>query len=396
MKFDSVIIRSDTIAGKEAARSARLHPQHLGYFSFALDFLLFVGACLASAAWVGPDSSDLFQLAQALVGALLLAVFAVCCRVARLHAPANLVSDSRFSLVAKMLGCFALPPIAALAICWPYFWSENGAVHDFILWLEWVTILAIGFGVISRSVFLLAFPTLLGHVISPHRIAIVGSGESARRLLDWIDRTAPRLVEIVGIFDDRGEDRQAGSVLAGQILGNTSDLIELYKRAPFEKVVIALPHSAEGRVLDLLRRLRQLPVDIALAPDLIGFQANDETAAEIAGLKLHSLADRPIREPQRLFKGAIDRALAAIALLFLSPLLIAVSIAIKFDSRGPIFFRQPRQGLGDTLFDVFKFRTMHQDLGDSVGRQQTKREDPRITRLGAFLRRSSIDELPSY
>jgi putative colanic acid biosynthesis UDP-glucose lipid carrier transferase len=182
--------------------------------------------------------------------------------------------------------------------------------------------------------------------------------------------------------------------VAPLLRGNTGDLIELYKSAPFDKIVIALPHSAEDRLLHLLRKLRQLPVDIALAPDLIGFRSANQGQSEIAGLRLYKLTDRPIRGSQRLVKGGIDRALSALALLFLSPLLLLVVLAIRLDSRGPILVRQPRQGLGDSLFQVYKFRTMHTDLGDADGRQQTQRDDPRITRIGAWLRRTSIDELP--
>jgi len=140
--------------------------------------------------------------------------------------------------------------------------------------------------------------------------------------------------------------------------------------------------------------LRQLPVDVVLAPDLIGFHSVHRSQAEIAGLKLYSLADRPIREHQRIVKDLIDRFMAAVALIVLSPLLLSVALLIKLDSKGPIFFRQSRQGLGDTLFQVLKFRTMYQDMGDTIGRQQTSRDDARVTRIGAFLRRTSIDELP--
>jgi Undecaprenyl-phosphate glucose phosphotransferase len=372
----------------------RLQPQHLGYLSFIFDLVLFVAACGSAAAWVGTSSQDLFHLCQILVGTLLVAIFAASCYVFRVHAAAKLVTDQKSVIVTKALICFGAPPLVALAICTPYLWSGNPAVIGFLAWLKSVAMFAVTFAIASRLIFIVALPRITKRLVVPHRIAVVGSGESARRLLDWINVTAPRLVEVVGVFDDRGGERLSGTPLADLTRGSTADLIELYKRSPFDKVIIALPHSAEARVLNLLRRLRQLPVDIVLAPDLIGFHGSRAASADIAGLKLNSLADRPIREPQRLIKGAIDRMLAALALIFLSPLLVAVSIAIKLDSRGPVLFRQPRQGLGDTLFEVFKFRTMHQGLGDTIGQQQTKREDPRITRLGAFLRRSSIDELP--
>jgi exopolysaccharide biosynthesis polyprenyl glycosylphosphotransferase len=135
-------------------------------------------------------------------------------------------------------------------------------------------------------------------------------------------------------------------------------------------------------------------VDIVLAPDLMGFNATDQETAEMAGLKLHSLAHRPIREPQRLLKTAFDFMTALSALFFMSPLLVAIAAIIKLDSNGPILFRQRRQGLGDRLFDVYKFRTMYGDLGDPNGAKQTRRGDPRVTRIGALLRKTSLDELP--
>jgi len=131
-----------------------------------------------------------------------------------------------------------------------------------------------------------------------------------------------------------------------------------------------------------------------MAPDLASFCSPDQSHSEVAGLQLLNMARRPIREPQRILKGAIDRVLAGLALLTLSPLLLLVSALIRLDSPGPILFRQSRQGLGDTLFDVYKFRTMYHDRGDTRGRQQTQRSDPRVTKLGAVLRRTSIDELP--
>jgi putative colanic acid biosynthesis UDP-glucose lipid carrier transferase len=126
----------------------------------------------------------------------------------------------------------------------------------------------------------------------------------------------------------------------------------------------------------------------------MGFNSAEHETAEVAGLKLHSLANRPIREPQRLLKSGIDFVVALMALLVLSPLLVAVAMAIQLDSKGPVFFRQRRQGLGDSLFDVYKFRTMYWDLSDPAGANQTRRSDPRVTRIGAFLRKTSLDELP--
>jgi len=294
----------------------------------------------------------------------------------------------------RATGCYALPPLATLLVALPALRGQDPVVTDFVLWLATFTVAAAVLAIGSRQTFALALPALRAGVLAPRRIAVVGSGEAAARVIHQMATIAPELFQLVGVFDDRGGDRRSSSAVASLVRGDTVALTGLYKNAPFDTIVIALPHSAEDRIVHLLQRLRQLPVDIVMAPDLAGFRSLDQSQSELAGLKLLNMARRPIREPQRILKGAIDRLLAGIALLALSPLLILVSLLIRLDSKGPILFRQPRQGLGDTLFNVYKFRTMYQDLGDARGQQQTQRDDPRITRIGALLRRTSIDELP--
>jgi Undecaprenyl-phosphate glucose phosphotransferase len=376
-----------------------IQPQHLAYLSTALDFALLVASGFTahrwSASFVGATdgSAAVLPLLEAMTGGFIVVIFAICAHIAKLHDPLSLATTEATLRILRASMCFVIPPLAALLIALP-FSGTSAAAGQLTIWLEWVTAGSIAVAVISRLALIGALAAFGRTLFVPQRIAIVGSGEAARRMIRWIEATAPRLVQIIGVFDDRGQDRVSDADVAGKLRGNTSDLIKLYQSAQFDKIVIALPHSAEDRLLQLLRRLRQLPVDIALAPDLMGFRSLHQGHAEVAGLKLYSLAHRPIREPQRLLKGFIDRSLAALGLLALSPLLLLVTIAIKLDSRGPVLFRQPRQGLGDTLFDVFKFRTMHVALTDTDGAQQTRRDDPRITRLGAWLRRSSIDELP--
>lgn len=369
-------------------------PQNVRLLGVGIDFSLFVIAVVAVAIWMGPEPTELYRVAQIFIGALLMAMFAVACFLMRLHEPRVLARMSVAAHFLKAVVCFGAPPAITLLICAPFLGNGDPNVDRLATWLGYAAVSSTTVAILSRAALFGGLAGASKRLVAAQRVAVVGSGEAAGRLIQWLEATEPRLVEVVGIFDDRSRDRLAENALAQMIRGNTSDLIELYKSAPFDKIVIALPHSAEDRLLDLLRRLRQLPVDIALAPDLIGFRSPSQGQSEIAGLKLYKLTDRPIRGSQRLVKGGIDRLLSALALLFLSPLLLLVALAIRLDSRGPILFRQPRQGLGDSLFQVYKFRTMRADLSDAIGRQQTQRDDPRITRLGAWLRRTSIDELP--
>jgi Undecaprenyl-phosphate glucose phosphotransferase len=369
-------------------------PQNVRLLGMAIDFSLFVLAIVAVALWMGEDPTDLYRVAQIFIGALLMALFSGACLMARLHEPRVLARNSVATHFLKAAGCFAAPPAVTLLVCAPFVGHGDPNVDRLAAWLGYSTVAAGAIAIATRAILFGGLASASRRLVVAQRVAVVGSGETAARLIRWLEVTEPRLVEVIGVFDDRRRDRLADGDLASLLRGSTADLIELYKSAPFDKIVIALPHSAEDRLLHLLRKLRQLPVDIALAPDLIGFRSANQGQSEIAGLKLYRLTDRPIRESQRLLKDGIDRLLSALALLFLSPLLLMVALAIRLDSPGPILFRQPRQGLGDSLFQVFKFRTMHADLGDTRGEQQTQRNDPRVTRIGAWLRRTSIDELP--
>jgi Undecaprenyl-phosphate glucose phosphotransferase len=411
VELQGTTLRMDLEAPPSLRRFLGMQPQHLGYLSLMFDAALFLAAGLGSAVWLrlghlkhvlGPEATpqirvfegDMFDLAQVLSGTLLLLIFLGCCRYARLHEPLVLLREMGWKATMRAIACYALPPLATLLVALPALRGLDPVVADFVTWLATFTASAGVLAIASRQAFRLLLPALRAGVLAPRRIAVVGSGETAARVIRQMETVAPELFQLVGVFDDRGGDRRSASSVASLVRGDTATLTGLYKHAPFDTIVIALPHSAEDRIVWLLQRLRQLPVDIVMAPDLASFRSPDQSQTEVAGLKLLNMSRRPIREPQRILKGAIDRCLAGLALLALSPLLILVSILIRVGSPGPILFRQPRQGLGDTLFDVYKFRTMYTDRGDARGEEQTKRDDPRVTRIGALLRRSSIDELP--
>jgi exopolysaccharide biosynthesis polyprenyl glycosylphosphotransferase len=141
-----------------------------------------------------------------------------------------------------------------------------------------------------------------------------------------------------------------------------------------------------------------MPVEISLAPDLVGYNIPcrdaDSHPGELGGLPLVEVYGRPLTFGQLLLKGLIDRTLAAAALILGAPLFLALAIAVKLDSKGPVFFRQNRDGFGDRVIGVHKFRTMCVDATDCNGEFQARPNDPRVTRVGHFLRRWSLDELP--
>ena len=225
-------------------------------------------------------------------------------------------------------------------------------------------------------------------------VAVYGTGDLAERLVERLTASCPESVEIVGVFDDRTARRIAGPGLRELAHGTTAELVELSRKFEIDRIVVALPHSAEQRLLEILRKLHKMPVEISLAPDMVGFSLAAKDDEDFGGLPLLDVYGRPLSFGQGLLKTAFDRTAAALGLIALSPLLLLVAAAIKLDSRGPVLFRQNRYGFGDRVIGVYKFRTMKAEAADANGERQTAVNDPRITRIGGFLRRSSIDELP--
>ncbi|WP_051362122.1 exopolysaccharide biosynthesis polyprenyl glycosylphosphotransferase [Solimonas soli] len=225
------------------------------------------------------------------------------------------------------------------------------------------------------------------------RIAVVGAGEATDRLVHYLQRSAPASVELVGVFDDRAT-RPPSSTMARS--GSVADLLALGRQRRVDLVLIALPDHAETRILELLGQLKSLSVSVALSPCGIELAMPKLPVEYVAGrMPLTLIAERPIRRAGAIAKAAEDYLLGGLLVLLLSPLLALIALAVRLDSPGPILFRQPRHAWNNAEFDVFKFRTMRWNpQGAPQPLRQTERGDPRVTRVGRFLRRTSLDELP--
>jgi Undecaprenyl-phosphate glucose phosphotransferase len=224
------------------------------------------------------------------------------------------------------------------------------------------------------------------------RIVVYGGGEHGGRFI--IDAAArwPNRLFIRGYFDDRTEILR-GSIAGVACLGNSEQLIDYVRREPIDEIVIALPWSADLRILELLRRFRHLPVPVRLAPDLIMLSAM-ELPPQMDSFYTLAIRERPLSEWNLLVKSLFDRVLASFLLLLVMPTMGVIACLIKLDSPGPVFFRQKRLGFNNRPFNVMKFRTMTHGETQQDGVRQARRGDGRVTRIGRFLRRSSLDELP--
>jgi Undecaprenyl-phosphate glucose phosphotransferase len=249
-----------------------------------------------------------------------------------------------------------------------------------------------------------AFGRLLGRLSSAGRIqrcrlALIGATEQARRLFEQMDQDAnTMLYDVVGVFDDRlGSERLAyGSFVGHPLLGRTSDLKQLVRAGSVDAIMIALPHAAAERIRALATTLSEVPADLLLGPDLASMMLRPRrrNIADIWDCSFIKLYEQPFKGWSGIVKWLQDKVIASMMLLFLSPLILLIAFAIKLDSRGSIFFCQERFGFNNNPIRVIKFRTMYQDQGDLTGTQCTVRNDPRVTRIGRILRRSSLDELP--
>ena len=159
---------------------------------------------------------------------------------------------------------------------------------------------------------------------------------------------------------------------------------------------MALPSYAEERLLACIKKLRSLPVDVRLCPDRIGFHLPHRQVSHLGGLPLLNVFERPLAGWSYILKAMEDRVLAAGILVLIAPLFALIALAIRIDSRGPVLFRQKRYGFNNEVIEVFKFRTMYVDQCENTEIRQATRDDPRVTRVGRFLRRTSLDELPQF
>ncbi len=244
----------------------------------------------------------------------------------------------------------------------------------------------------------LAFGALIRHWARSGRFAnrtvIWGVGERGRKLAAHLEREGDVDSEIIGYVDDRPD--RIGRAAGYDILGDTEALIEMIRQDRVDQVFVALPWTEENRLQDIVRRLSVTPVPVRLAPDMAGFAFAGRKVAQVARLPMLELLERPISGWSYVLKAIEDRLLGALILLFLAPLMLLIALAVKLDSPGPVLFRQKRYGFNDKIIKVFKFRTMHACACDHNAATLTCPGDPRVTRIGRFLRRSSLDELPQF
>jgi Undecaprenyl-phosphate glucose phosphotransferase len=225
------------------------------------------------------------------------------------------------------------------------------------------------------------------------RVAIYGSGSTCQALIEALETDRSANVRICGIFGER-EDVRASPFPSYPRLGGANELAAFVRQASIDLVIMAVPISDEERLLRLLGQLNVLPVDIRIAANASKLRLRPRAYSWIGKIPLIDLSDKPLTDGDTFIKSAFDRVTALLALCALGPLMALIAIAIRLDSKGPALFRQPRLGFNNQLVEILKFRSMYIAQCDKDASRLVTKSDPRVTRLGAFLRKTSLDELP--
>ena len=197
------------------------------------------------------------------------------------------------------------------------------------------------------------------------RTVIVGADDNGEKLIRALNAQADDSdIRILGVFDDRNDDRAMGTCAGSPKLGKVDDIVEFARRTRVDLVLFALPISAEGRILEMLKKLWVLPVDIRLSAHTNKLRFRPRSYSYLGEVPTLDVFEQPINDWDLVMKSMFDRIVGALALLALSPLLALVAIAIKLDSRGPVFFKQKRFGFNNERIDVFKFRSLRHEMAD--------------------------------
>ncbi len=272
--------------------------------------------------------------------------------------------------------------------------TKTSADYSRIWFGTWYMIGLVGL-VVSR----LLLRSLLAYIrengLNTRRIVIVGASQLGQRVATTLKQERWTGLQLEGFFTDVKDVSLAAYLDDTPILGKLAECPDYVRNNGVDQVWIALSLAKEAEMKQLFEKMDDIPVEIRFVPDIFGFQLLNHSMSEIAGMPVINLSASPMDGIHRILKAIEDRVLAAVILGLISPLLIAITIAIRSTSPGPAIFKQRRYGINGEEIKVYKFRSMNvQDNGAVV--QQAQKNDVRITPLGAFLRRTSLDELPQF
>jgi Undecaprenyl-phosphate glucose phosphotransferase len=226
------------------------------------------------------------------------------------------------------------------------------------------------------------------------RTIIVGADQNGEQLVEALNAQEDSDIHVLGVFDDRNDDRAMETCAGSPKLGKVDDIVEFARRTRVDLVLFALPISAETRILEMLKKLWVLPVDIRLSAHTNRLRFRPRSYSYLGKVPTLDVFEAPITDWDLVMKWLFDRVVGGLILLAALPVMGLVALAVKLDSPGPVLFRQKRFGFNNERIDVYKFRSLYHHQADPTASKVVSKNDPRVTRVGRFIRKTSLDELP--
>jgi putative colanic acid biosynthesis UDP-glucose lipid carrier transferase len=364
----------------------RPYEAELGFFARVAD-----GVWIACAMWFAKEIyREPWGDRETLAVAAAIAVFYLVGEAAGLYRAER--GTALNNQVARVWACWGL---VVAVLLFAAFISKTSASYSRVVGLMWFALTPLSLSV-WRATLEVGLGELRSRGHNSRRAAVVGASEIGQRIAIYLRSHSWLGVHFTGFYDDRDKLRlPAIDPSLGPVSGSFSILLEKARRGEIDLVYIALPLKAEPRINGLIRCLSDTTVSVYLAYDFGGFSALRAQRAIMGDLQLVSLVEDPFYGINGWVKRVEDIVLSSCILLLIAVPMLLIAISIKLTSNGSVLFRQRRYGLNGQLIEVLKFRTMTAS-DDGANVPQASKNDVRITKLGAFLRRTSLDELPQF
>lgn len=327
-----------------------------------------------------------------LYGIFVSVTFIACGHYVGFYDKENRANFRRMTL--RLLGNFLFVEFCVLAITAFFAFIDHVDVHGFIghiglVWFMWSFLVIWS----SRVVVYYAIK-YIGRHKKTRRIAILGMTTAGLAIEKALFEKYKNTNFEISYYDDRGEERFS-YLTKSKCKGKVNDLISLAKQGEIDDVYVALPMVAKERIRFFLHQLSDTTIDTFVVPDLFTYNLNVSQICRVGNVDTLSVFASPFEGIGDFIKRLEDLIIGSVITLLIAPVLIVVAIGVKLSSPGPILFKQDRYGLRGNKIKVWKFRSMKVMENSDVVKQATK-NDPRVTKFGAFIRRTSLDELPQF
>lgn len=317
---------------------------------------------------------------------VILVIWFFALRFGELYSPMR--SDSRFHEYYRIFKAVTIGSVMVMAAT--FFYREHSYSRA-VMGLFWAY--SAFFLVLSHATVRAILRKLRSMGYNLRYVLIIGTGELGQALAATFARHPESGLKLVGMLTD--DPSEVGKKCQDcEVIGLIDDVSRHIKRFCVDQIFIALPRHANDRMEKTLNLLGSEVVDIKLAPDILQFMRLNSGVEDFDGIPLVSLSESPMYGWNLVFKRVFDTVFASIFIALWSPVMAVIAILIRLESKGPIVFRQERMSLGGGRFTIYKFRSMREDAEKESGAVWAQKGDDRRTRVGEFIRRTSLDELP--